>query len=193
MRERHRRKRKQQIRTGLPIRRKSIMAANEKNKILSVVFGLTNDLYESSGIHHAAYRVEEDLAGAGMPGEEVKASRDNLAHVAACVPAAPLNEFRGYGIRMRIARFADVIEKEFQWLLHPAPGEGPAQTRASAPLRRSKLQGSYTTAGRQRDTLNNVILPKRVDDACGSGDLLRLVWKNDTRSKMVACGKADSP
>lgn len=94
------------------------MATDQKYEILSFVFGLTNELHESSGIHRATRGVEENFARARMAGEEVKADRNDFAHVTACVSAAPLDKFGSDRIGMRIARFADVVEKEFQWLLH---------------------------------------------------------------------------
>lgn len=90
------------------------MAANEKDQVLSVVFGLTDELNESRRIPHAARGVEENLACTRMPGEKVKAGGNNLAHIAGRVAAASLDKFRSNGVRMRVARFTDVIDEELQ-------------------------------------------------------------------------------
>lgn len=86
------------------------MAANQKNEIPGIVFGLMDKLDESRGIHHAARGIEEDFARTRMPGEKVKAGGNDFAHIAGCVTATPFDELRGNGICMDVARFTDVIE-----------------------------------------------------------------------------------
>lgn len=104
------------------------MTANKKDDILSFVFGLAEQMDESDGIQTAARRVEKDLARAGMPGEEIKAGWSDLAHIAACITAASLEEFRGNSVGMRVARSADVIEEEFQNARESSSSDSPCIT-----------------------------------------------------------------
>lgn len=90
------------------------MPANKENKILGIVLSAPDQLSESGGVKRTARGIKEDFARSWMPGEQVKPPRNNLAHVAGCVTAAPFLEFRGNGVCVRIARFTDVIQEEFQ-------------------------------------------------------------------------------
>lgn len=90
------------------------MAANKKGEIPGFIFGLPDEFDELLGIHGATRRIEKDLARAGMPGEEIKTGWSDLVHIAACITAASLEEFRGNSVGMCVARFADVIEKKLQ-------------------------------------------------------------------------------
>lgn len=90
------------------------MTANKKDEVLSFILGLTEEMDESGGVQTAADGIEKNLARAGVAGEEIKAGRRDLAHIAACITAASLEELRGDSVGVCVARFTDVIEKKFQ-------------------------------------------------------------------------------
>jgi hypothetical protein len=117
VRKGHGGKRQQQICARLPFRRKAIMTADEKHKILCLPRRGTEDLNESSRIQGAARRVEKDLARRRMPCKEVKSLGDDFAHFAGGIAAATLDKLGRHGVGVFIARFADKIQED----LHSTP------------------------------------------------------------------------
>jgi hypothetical protein len=114
VRKGHGRKRQQQIGPWLPFRRKAIMTADEKHKILRLPCRGAEDLNESSRIQRATRRVEKDLARRRMPGKKVKPVGDNFAHFAGGIATAALDKLGRNGVGVFIARFADEIQEDLQ-------------------------------------------------------------------------------
>lgn len=90
MRKGHHRKREQQIGARLPFGRKSIVTADEEDKIARFMLGAFDELDEGGRIERAASGIEEDFAGGGMFGEKVEAVRGDFAHLAICIAAGTL-------------------------------------------------------------------------------------------------------
>ncbi len=90
------------------------MSTDQEQEIARLVFSLRDELNERRRVEGPATGIEEDLAGGRMPVKQVKAMRNNFAHVADGVTADTLQELGRDGVRMGITRFADVIQEDLQ-------------------------------------------------------------------------------
>jgi hypothetical protein len=134
--ESHGGKREQDIGARFPIGWQSIVPANEKDQVLRLVLSPRNELNEGWGIELAASGIEEYLTSAGVFGKQVEALRNNLAHLALGIAAGALEKLCRNAVRMKVARFADVIDEELHALY------SMAETRQSklgrVPVRRGR-------------------------------------------------------
>ena len=90
------------------------MGANEKHEILPNHLSLLENLSKLIGIHPTAARIEENLSGAPVLGEQIEARRHNLALCAVAIACSPLHKFGRDRVRMRVARLTDEVNVDFQ-------------------------------------------------------------------------------
>ncbi len=87
------------------------MAANQKYQILPFQFGALDNLNKARCIDYSSTGIEKNLTSAGMFCEKIDALRINLTHLARCVAASSFDELGGNRVGVRIAWFADEIDK----------------------------------------------------------------------------------
>ena len=89
------------------------MTAHQKDQVAADLFVTGEDLGKFDGIECLPGGIEEDLAGRGMFGPEVKTVRLNLPHFARREAGGALHKLGGETIEHRIPRLADEIEEYF--------------------------------------------------------------------------------
>ena len=110
----HGREREQEIGAGTPVGRKTIVTSDQEHQVLRIEFCTAKEIGELRRVHGAAGGIEEDAARGRMFRDEVNAAGVDFGHRARHVASGALEELGGDGVRVRVARFADEIEIEFQ-------------------------------------------------------------------------------
>ena len=104
------------IGAGALVGGEAVVAADEEDEVAAHLLVTGKDLGERGGIEGLAGGIEEDLAGCGVFGPEVKTIGLNLPHLAGREASGALHKLGGEAIEHRVARLADEIEKYFH---HP--------------------------------------------------------------------------
>jgi hypothetical protein len=88
------------------------MTANEEDQVPGFTLGTSDEIDKAGGVHRAPRRIEKDFTRGRVFGKQIEAIGDDLAHLAIGIAAGPLQELGCDGIRVRIARLADVIKDQ---------------------------------------------------------------------------------
>ncbi len=107
------RQRQKLVGSGALVGGEAVVGADEEDEVLPVLFLMGEDLGKLSGIELFASRVQEDFAGGGVFGEQVKAGGVDFAHRTGGEAGSAFDEFGGKGVQQGVARLADEIEKDF--------------------------------------------------------------------------------
>ncbi len=105
--------REELVGAGALVGGEAVVAADEEDQVAANLLVTGEDLGETGGIEGLAGGVEEDFAGRGVLGPEVKTIGLNLPHFAGRKASGALDELSGEAIEHRVARLADEIEKYF--------------------------------------------------------------------------------
>lgn len=90
------------------------MPADQKDNILSLLLCFLNRFHKCGRVQGSTRGVEENFARAAVPGEQVEALGMNLTHFATGVASGSLDELRSDCVGVRITRFTNEVNEEFQ-------------------------------------------------------------------------------
>src|SRR5262245_57402480 len=112
VRERHARKREQEVGARGPSGWEAVVAADYEDEVAALLFGAGNNGGELRRIDGAPRGIEENLAGSRVALPDVGAAGADLAHFGRGITGGAVHEIGGECVGVAIFRFADEVEED---------------------------------------------------------------------------------
>ncbi len=90
----------------------AVVAADQKDQVAALHFGIGDEFGEGGGIERLARRVEKILRAVGCLRPEIGAIGPDFAHFAGAVAGGAAQKILGDGVGVRVFRFADEVKED---------------------------------------------------------------------------------